>query len=329
MKKLSRTLLSRLSVALALIAVGVYIWQAPLDKTVSVAVDHTKYDHYQVVLLDKDMMLVPFTVQVRQDLTMLEQLNMLLGLMKTNQTAAPAFRGFLDSDVVVNKATIKNRTMALDFNSAFLKYQKEHELKILEALLFVAMQFEHVDQLSLLVDHFPLQYMPMKNTVVNQPITRKLGINNFINQADSLNNSTGIVVFYAKTIDGKQYLVPQTKRINHQKVTMEVLLQEIVDRVFVSSLVDQPLHSERIVFVKPPLVKGKELTVYFDTDILVEERTIDDVYVQLLLLSIRSNSAIERVKIMVGEDAVGLGGMNDDFIEVDSILYNYLFLPSE
>lgn len=327
MKKYSRSLISKLSIGCSVLAIAVYLfWGRNPAAPVSQPIDETPYDHYQIVLLDENDMFVPFTVRVKKgDLT--QTWNQLLELMKTTQQATSLFRGFLDSDLALHKAKLNQDTLDLDFNSSFLNYEKQHELKILEAMVFIAHQFGGT-KVNLLVDHFQLQYMPMKNTVVAQPLTRKIGINNFMNEADHIQRSSPITIFYEKKIHGQRYLVPQTKRINHSKITMDLLLEELLDRVFVSSLLEQPLHSKDVSFAKPPLIEQDRLTLYFEESILEEERTINDLYIQLLLLSIKANSSIKKVKIMVGDDTVGLGGMNEEFIDVGSILYNYLSTTS-
>lgn len=275
----------------------------------------------QIYVLDQDNTLIPMDKKIAADLAIEEQLKQMIDAMCSDQVKGD-FSGVLGKGTALTKAKVDKGLASLYFNEQFATYEKEQELQVLEAITWAATQFDEISQVQLYYKDELLHEMPLAHTPIPNPLDRSLGINHFESASASLNSSDSIIVYYVKQIDGKDYFVPKSKRINGDGNDMETVVKEVLKDVSVSSELTAPLYQEKISATQLPKQEEKTLIVNMNHALLNDERTAKQAAYEALILSLANNFDVDEVKVYVEDNVVSLHGSNEEAVSVSSLHYN-------
>lgn len=283
--------------------------------------EEQKQDQIQIYVLDKDATLVPMSKMISTGMSVEDKLKLMIASMCKDQVKSD-FSGVLGEGTALEKVIVQDATAQLYFNPAFSSYLPEQELKVVEAIVWGATQFEGITNVELYVNNERLTKMPLAQTPLQNPLNRRIGINHFESATLSLHNSETITVFYAKDINGTSYLVPKSKRIEGNSNDMEVVVKEIVKDVSATSQLEQPLYQDNIDIADLPRREEDTLVVNMSNQLLDSDRSAKHLAYEALVLSLTSNFDVEKVKVYVDENVVSLHGSNEEAISVSALSYN-------
>ncbi|WP_309120328.1 GerMN domain-containing protein [Paenibacillus sp.] len=156
----------------------------------------------------------------------------------------------LDIDTTTKTATI-------DFNEAFLAYDEADERQILEGVTWAMTSYPSVEYVQLWVDGKALKEMPVANTPLDAPLSRKFGINIERASGVEFSRATPVTLYFLnQTADSFTYYVPVTRLID---------LTDDVAGATVAELVKGPLDTSKLEAVFLP-TEGAESTVSLTGD---------------------------------------------------------------
>lgn len=193
-------------------------------------------------------------------------------------------------------------TATVDFSPEFLNYQAEDERGILEAITFTLTQFDTVDQVRITINGYPYDEMPVNGTPIDQPLSRKDGINLEIASGAHVGQSTAVSLYFLgqNSTASHKYYVPVTRLIPRTDDIYTATVKEYISG---------PRHGSGLVSALPSSTKllsmeqnGKTLTLDFDEQFL--EYTLDapkasDEAMTSLVLSLTEYQGIEHIQFKV------------------------------
>ena len=154
-----------------------------------IIVEETGENHYtQVYLKEEGGLLVPLSIESGELKDSAERIQFMSGILGGKQPVA-GFQAFYDGVQILNEVSVEDGIATLDLDAAFAQYQEQDELRLLEAIVWGATQFEDVDGVILQMDGEPLTEMPKGHTPLQMPLTREIGINQFEASTFALHDS--------------------------------------------------------------------------------------------------------------------------------------------
>lgn len=304
--------------AAALLAGGFFFINRQETKE-TLRVNSTSSCMMQMYALDEQNTLIPLSIPCEEKDHMKKRLQQLVAKMskKQGEGLLPVFA----KDTKLEDAVLVDQTLTLQFNEAFLNYEKEHELRVLEAIAWLGTQFEGVAQVQIAIGDDTLQTMP-NGTPIPAVLNRKIGINNFLTSTSALHDSDAMTVFYTKEVMDKTFYVPKTKRVSANLSDVDAYIDAILADVSVNSSLKQPLAQEKVKTTAASVMRENVLQVHLDNRILAEDQTAKKQAYETLILSLCMLDQVEQVQVLVDDVAVTLHGMNDRSCSAAELIYN-------
>jgi germination protein M len=281
-------------------------------------------DMVQVYLLDEDATLIPYTLGIEEGLDLNQRVAEVLRLMTIGNEPVQGVRGLLPNNAQLENCTLQGSQLSLYFPENFRNYDPKTEMRLLEGLTWAVTQFDEVSEVLLYLAGEPLTHMPQLSTPVPLPLNRQIGINNFENTVNRLHDSHSLTVFYTRQKNGSSVYVPKTLRISNQ-TSLQDKLSSILSDISVFSQLKQPLAETQLTVLDCALDEGL-LTINVSGEILDEEKKVNEELVTSLLLSIQSSLGVSQVQLQVDGVTVNLSGVNDDPIDLNSLILNQILL---
>lgn len=144
---------------------------------------------------------------------MLEVFSLLKEDSKANSNS---IKGLIPKDTKMNSLELFDNELTLDFSKEFLEYNANNESKLLESIVYTYSEFPGVDMVTLYVDGQRVEKLPKNNTVVPMCVTTSIGINRESKSASEIAGKQMINVYYQKTIDDKNYIIPVSQYVSKE-----------------------------------------------------------------------------------------------------------------
>ncbi len=281
-------------------------------------------DLVQVVLLDSDATLIPYTLTIESGLDTVARIRKVLDWMTIGHEPVQGARGLLPSAVRLEQCSLSSGQLSLSFSEEFRYYDPKLEMRLLEGITWAVTQFEEVEAVLLYIGDELLTHMPQLATPVPVPLNRQIGINNFENTVSHLHDSDSLTVFYTRQKQGQTLYVPKTLRVSRNLTLLETVERILADLSVLSQL-NQPLAASPLQILA--CYQQEEMLVLdLSGEILDEEKKVNEPLVTSLLLSLNSSLGFEKVLLKVDGVTVNLNGVNDDPIDITSLNPNQVFL---
>lgn len=277
----------------------------------------------KLYLLTNDNFVVPVTISMSKKDSLADELYYVVSLLREDSKAIKgSFKGILNKDTSITELTIKDQILTLGFSKEFNDYEKENELRIVEALVWTMSQYEEINAINIKVEDELLTRMPLGKTPLPSTLTKDFGINNHI--FPTMLNKERAVVYYSKVIDDQEFYVPVSNNIEIDSISVFFELSKKNVPLITGLNVIKELKDLEVVNITSSEEKVNfELT----SSSLLEENLID--YELYSILQVALSSFVENVKISIqveGEE-VKVDGINDENeMLVSNLVYNEIFL---
>ena len=220
-----------------------------------------------IYLLDENDLLVKTKVFLDENKTSDKVLAIVDSLtLKKDNIFPDKLRGVINSNVKVNKVSLDNDTVIVDFDKNFLKINKNSLEKVVEALVYSITELKDVNNVKITVDSCDVDgYSGLLN--------RSMGINKEYDYT-SFKNLNRVVIYYNEIIDDDIYYVPVTKYINTDKDKVDIIVEELTTSYIyqdnLGSILDEELKLTNKEFIDDLLIldfnldlsKAKEEVLY-------------------------------------------------------------------
>lgn len=254
-----------------------------------------------IIYKDEEGDLIPVNVNVHNQMEMETDIRNKLDLMKSSQMESYGLYPLFDSRLEIQSLELEDGVLSVSFNDYL--YSNQDALDILEALTYVFTDYDDVQQLKLQIDGQNITYLPNSIIPLNQ-LTKNLGLNNFEEASSLLHQSIPVMIYREKNIHDYLYYVPTTLRINEND-SLEDQVQTILN------------HLNSQINLLSVSQEDNVLNIELDSNILLDNETIDHTLEELIVLSLTSLEGVEDVQILIN-------GENVRNQETSQIFYNYI-----
>lgn len=185
----------------------------------------------------------------------------------------------------------------VDFSSEFANYEAKDERRIVEAITWMLTGFPTIDQVKLRINGEPLHHMPVAGFPLQEPLTRKIGINLEKVTVGNLAVAQPVTLYFkSEAPGGFEYLVPVTRMIDRSTDKVAAVLHELI-----AGPEQQGMYAVLAPDVKIlDIIAGEDLvTVDLNDYVLDPEHRILEESMQSIILSLTENGLAERVQIKV------------------------------
>ncbi|MCK2002821.1 GerMN domain-containing protein [[Brevibacterium] frigoritolerans] len=254
----------------------------------------------ELYLIDKSGYVVPQTLELPKSEAVAKQaLDYLVNNGPVTDKLPNGFRAVIPADTQIS-VNIKDGVAVADFSPEFKNYQKEDELKILQAITWTLTQFDSVDKIQMRINGEDISEMPVNGTPIDENISRSSGINIDTSDVVDISNTKALTVYYVSGDEEYTYYVPVTRRISETvSDNVTAAIQELTKSPSGSSL-QTGFMSDVALLDEPKVAEGK-VSLNFNENILgsFKEKKVSQEVLDALVLSLTEQKGIESVEVQV------------------------------
>ncbi len=212
------------SVSLFLILMFYLVPSTPKSE---VKIDKSIGDKKEVVvyLMDKDYYLGRMIEYASYD-NIVDLVNKKLDILINGSDELNSFSPIIPKNAKVNSIKVDKNNIYIDFSKDILNVSKYNEELMIESIIYTITDINGIDNIYLSINKEPLKILPKSNKEIPYPLNRGYGINKKYD-LDSLNNITKTTVYFNKSYDDVEYLVPITKVMNTTSEKIDIIIEEL------------------------------------------------------------------------------------------------------
>lgn len=178
-----------------------------------------------VYLMDKDYYLGRMIEYASYD-NIVDLVNKKLNILINGSDELNSFSPIIPKNTKVNSIKVDKNNIYIDFSKDILNVSKYNEELMIESIIYTITDINGIDNIYLSINKEPLKILPKSNKEIPYPLNRGYGINKKYD-LDSLNNITKTTVYFNKSYDDIEYLVPITKVMNTTSEKIDIIIEEL------------------------------------------------------------------------------------------------------
>lgn len=192
-----------------------------------VKIDKSIGDKKEVVvyLMDKDYYLGRMIEYASYD-NIVDLVNKKLDILINGSDELNSFSPIIPKNTKVNSIKVDKNNIYIDFSKDILNVSKYNEELMIESIIYTITDINGIDNIYLSINKEPLKILPKSNKEIPYPLNRGYGINKKYD-LDSLNNITKTTIYFNKSYDDIEYLVPITKVMNTTSEKIDIIIEEL------------------------------------------------------------------------------------------------------
>lgn len=192
-----------------------------------VKIDKSIGDKKEVVvyLMDKDYYLGRMIEYASYD-NIVDLVNKKLDILINGSDELNSFSPIIPKNTKVNSIKVDKNNIYIDFSKDILNVSKYNEELMIESIIYTITDINGIDNIYLSINKEPLKILPKSNKEIPYPLNRGYGINKKYD-LDSLNNITKTTVYFNKSYNDVEYLVPITKVMNTTSEKIDIIIEEL------------------------------------------------------------------------------------------------------
>ena len=238
---------------------------------------------YDIYLLDKENYLAKTSVDYKE----IEIVDVAKKLIESMKNPPNGFRPIISENTKLTNISYNDNIIKMNFNDSLFDIS---ENKVIESLVFTLTSLNNVDGILIFINDKLIT--TVNNVVLEQPLTKKIGINKIYN-INNLDNIATIIVYYLGKYNDQTYYVPVTKYINDTRDKISIIIDELNNtNSYTTNLMSFMKDDVRLI---SSTLEDKNLTLNFNEAILEEENYILEEVINTIIYSINDNFDIKSV----------------------------------
>ena len=217
-------------------------------------------NYHDIFLLDKNNYVSKTTIAVKsieKEKLAIDLLNSLIIGGMNKEKIPNGFKAIIPEDTVVQKVKINNEHIDVSFSDSIIDKNTNKE-KMIECITYTLTSISNVKYVHILVNN-------EKNEFFKDEYSRDIGINKKVD-INSLNDISGITLYYVSKENNVNYYIPVTKYINSKDDKIKIIIDELSSRSSYESNLMSYLNYETKLMSYT--LEDKELNLYFNDAIL-------------------------------------------------------------
>ncbi|MCD7950585.1 MAG: GerMN domain-containing protein [Erysipelotrichaceae bacterium] len=255
-----------------------------------------------VVFKDSDDDLIPISLNFYSAVDIEEDVINRINIMKSSEMESYGLYPIFNEDLEVLGVDLNNNFLTINFSDDLYT---NNPLDIIETLAYTLTDYNEIETLEIQIDGQEVSYLPNSDIPLSA-LSSTLGLNNFEEASNDtyLHNTIPVMIYQNKTINDYQYYVPTTYRIDEN-----TSLYEQINTIL--NYIQNNIH------LLDAYMNDNILTIELDSNILLDNETIDKNLEELIILSLTSLNDIDDIHIVID-------GQMISSLETTKIAYNYV-----
>ena len=156
----------------------------------------------------------------------LEAVSEIIDSLKNSNHLYQGLKGLIPNNTVLNKASLKDGILYLDFNDQLFNVNANLEEKVVEALIYSLLSLNNVKGLKLSINNKELVELPKSKITIPSLLDKSFGINKeyHLNRMNDINK---VDLYYYQEIDNNNYYVPVTRYLNNKDDKVKVIIDNL------------------------------------------------------------------------------------------------------
>lgn len=251
----------------------------------------------EVFLIDKDgyvaRTLMSITGKTNEDYAK-KLIELLIIGGKYEENLPNGFKGILPSDTKINSLNINNDTITIDLSEDFLELNDTSINLAIEALTYNLTTIDGITYLYINVNGNRLTNLPNSSKQLNQPFSRKNGVNKSYD-VTNYKNTSATTIYYVNKNNKGYYYVPVTKINNDNRDKIKIIVDELTSsHIYETNLMSFLNYNTKLLNYE---LKDDVLTLNFNNFIFDDEnsKSVLEEVIYSISLSIRDNYDVKEV----------------------------------
>lgn len=183
-----------------------------------------------IYLLNQDNFLVKVDYLLRGE-TKEDNVKEILNELYSSNTKNKNLKGIIPSNTKINKITINNSTVCIDFSNDLLKVSKNLEEKVIESIVYSLIELDNINNVKITINNNPLTKLEKNNKNMPLILDSSIGINKEY-EINSIKDIEKVVIYYVFNNQDNDYYVPVTKFINSRDNKVKIIIDSLKGNYF-------------------------------------------------------------------------------------------------
>ncbi len=253
-----------------------------------------------IYLLDENNYLVKTKILLDSEKTEDKIKSIISNLTISSNTKFPdKLKSLIPKNTKLNKVTIENDLVSLDFSKEFMNVNEETSLKLIESLVYSITELDDINKVNISIEGNSLETYPNTSKKLSLPLTRDIGINKEYSYT-SLKDLTKVTIYYQELIDEDTYYVPVTKYLNNEDNKDKINI--IVEELTTSYIYEDNLRSilnENVELMDKEIVDDELLILDFNNALFDSDSKIQEEVLYMISSSVFANYNVNTVSFRV------------------------------
>ena len=291
------------SFALVIVLISIYIFPKNEVKIPS-KTTYKKAQTYAIYLIDKNDYVSRTTINIdanEKEAKAIELINALINGTNKNKYLPDGFVSYIPSGTVINKLSITDDLITIDFNENFLNIKNLKEEKMIESIVYTLTEINGIKRVKILINGNELIKLPISGKNLPPILTRDIGINKKV-KTNSFKNTQDVTTYFIGNNNDEIYYIPVTITTDSDKEKIEIIIKELESKDNIDNNLSTYISAGTVL--QNYQILENEFNLEFNDLIFNGLDDIDEEVIYGLALSIKDNYDINKISIDVNNKQI-------------------------
>jgi len=289
------------SFALIIVILTIYIFPTNEVKIPSKTI-YKKVETNTIYLIDKNNYVARTSINIdakEKEAKAIELINALVNGTNKNKYLPSGFSSLIPKGTVINKVSIDNDLITVDFNENFLNVNSSSEEKMIESIVYTLTEIDGIKNVKILINGNELTRLPSSGKNLPSILNRSIGINKRV-KSSSFKNTQDVTTYFISS--NKDYYIPVTITTDNDKEKIEIIIKELESKDNIDNNLSTYIQTGTTL--QNYQILENEFNMEFNDLIFNGLNNIDEEVIYGLALSIKDNYDISKISIDVNNKQI-------------------------
>lgn len=291
------------SFALLIVLISIYIFPKNEVKIPS-KTTYKKALTSAIYLIDKNKYVARTTINIdakEKEAKAIELINALINGTNKNKYLPNGFSSYIPAGTLINKLSINDDLIIIDFNENFLNIKNLEEEKMIESLVYTLTEIDGINNIKILINGNELNKLPISGKNLPPVLNRSIGINKKV-KTNTFKNTQDVTTYFINYFDNELYYIPVTITTDDNNEKIEIIIKELESKDNIDNNLSTYISAGTVL--QNYQILENEFNMEFNDLIFNGLNDIDEEVIYGLALSIKDNYDINKISIDVNNKQI-------------------------
>lgn len=291
------------SFALLIVLISIYIFPKNEVKIPS-KTTYKKALTSAIYLIDKNKYVARTTINIdakEKEAKAIELINALINGTNKNKYLPNGFSSYIPAGTLINKLSINDDLIIIDFNENFLNIKNLEEEKMIESLIYTLTEIDGINNIKILINGNELNKLPISGKNLPPVLNRSIGINKKV-KTNTFKNTQDVTTYFINYFDNELYYIPVTITTDDNNEKIEIIIKELESKDNIDNNLSTYISAGTVL--QNYQILENEFNMEFNDLIFNGLNDIDEEVIYGLALSIKDNYDINKISIDVNNKQI-------------------------